>query len=269
MLQPSISRRELMQERTTTMAARLANRSGKGLFAFLVLFCLLPLAALCAQGQIPVTSCGTHITQPGDYILANDLTDCAPIGIEIDANMTLNLNGHNISGSGGLTGIDANAKYVITITGPGTVSAFHVGIDIHIGDEGTVQVTNVQAQGNSVGFAVSAPARAVLHGNTAIGSSTSGFEIESVGNDLRDNTASNNATGIFLSRHGAEHNLIVHNTTNGNAYGIEAQGSDNFMVSNTALNNQTYDLYDGGNGEHCRNRWFDNTFHTSDRDCIH
>jgi parallel beta-helix repeat protein len=89
-------------------------------------------AALVAAKEI--TACHTVIRQPGVYLLANDLTGCPELGIEIaSSNVTLQLNGHTISGSGLSVGIGIGRTLLsgvqrVSVLGPGTVERFQTGI---------------------------------------------------------------------------------------------------------------------------------------------
>jgi hypothetical protein len=251
------------------MAARFVNRLGTGVFAVPVLLCVLQVSA---QGQIPITSCGTIIDKPGDYILANDLEDCSRGGIQIDADATLNLNGHKISGTGEQYGIDVDGNHAVAITGPGTVFFFMDGVVVRIGGKAIVRITNVETLANQgYGFMVMEGAKTVLHKNTALANTAAGFYINSPGNELRDNSSINqiNTWGIELAYPYGNSNQIVHNNVTGNRDGIVAIGKDNVIVSNSSLKNREYDMYGGGEGERCTSRWFDNTFETANLPCIH
>lgn len=61
----------------TLCATRLRNC----LFIFTTFLFLVQLAALAAQAQTRITSCGTLINLPGRYVLANDLLNCPQQGV--------------------------------------------------------------------------------------------------------------------------------------------------------------------------------------------
>ncbi|MEM8931087.1 MAG: right-handed parallel beta-helix repeat-containing protein [Acidobacteriota bacterium] len=63
-------------------------------------------------------------------VLTHDLIDCPSPGLVIgEDHLTLDLNGHTISGKGSGTGIVVETgRHDIRIVGPGTVSGFHLGI---------------------------------------------------------------------------------------------------------------------------------------------
>jgi hypothetical protein len=105
----------------------------------------IPVWTTAASGA--VLSCGQTITQ--NTVLDNDLTGCTNNGIVIGAdNITLNLNGHIISGTPN-TGDQAGVALVGRTGGTvrnGTVRAFDVGVVIEGGSGNTVQA--IQAIGN-------------------------------------------------------------------------------------------------------------------------
>src|SRR4051812_27856408 len=86
-----------------------------------------PVSAHAAHVQ-----CGAVIT--ADTTLDSDLVGCPQDGIVIAAgNVTLDLNGHTISGTGTAAGIRGAAGPTlanVVIRGRGTVTAFRVGIDL-------------------------------------------------------------------------------------------------------------------------------------------
>jgi hypothetical protein len=84
------------------------------------------------------------INQPGDYILTKDL-QCPGNGVLVFASrVTLNLNGHNIAGSGPYNvGILVTPVSEVTIVGPSTISNFGTGI-LYVGvDHSSVRMVTV------------------------------------------------------------------------------------------------------------------------------
>lgn len=239
-------------------------------FTIPVLLCLLQLAFVSAQGQNQISRCGTSITAPGEYVLANDLTNCSGSGIIIGNNtkgVVLSLAGHQITGSTSpqTAGIKIQSGASARIAGPGIISNYTAGFGVLLAS-GTVEVSGVTCTGNEVGFYFT-NGEARVHGNLAT-NNVDGFYVLASG-ELTDNLASGNSQdGIFAaSRQQAQ---FLHNTTVFNGrYGIAAAqfSSDKDIISNTALNNVSYDLFDGNST--CHNRWVDNTFGTSKGPCIH
>jgi hypothetical protein len=223
-----------------------------------------------AQGQNQITSCGTFITASGDYVLANDLTNCSGDGIIIGGNakgVVLNLAGHQITGSssGQRAGIKIQSGANARIIGPGVIANYTAGYGVLL-VSGRVELTGVTSNGNDVGFYFSG-GRAIVHGNVAT-NNVDGFYMVATG-ELSDNLASGNSQdGIFTG--GRERAQFLHNTAVfSGRYGIAADrdSSNKDIISNTALNNVSYDLFDGNSN--CQNRWIDNTFGTSQGPCIH
>ena len=59
---------------------------------------LLPVGAQAAQAPLTTVPCGTVVTR--SIRVANDLTNCSGVGLEIRAHgVTLDLNGHTIDGA--------------------------------------------------------------------------------------------------------------------------------------------------------------------------
>jgi len=230
----------------------------------------MQVAVTSAQGQNQITRCGTFILQPGEYVLANDLTNCPGDGIIIGGNardVMLNLAGHQITGSSGAqrAGIKIQSGAHARIVGPGIISNYTAGFGVSL-ISGTVEVTAVTCTGNNIGFFLHG-GTAMVRGNVAT-NNVDGFYMVATG-ELRDNLASGNSQdGIFTGIR--ERAQFLHNTAAFNGrYGIGAErdSSNKDIVSNTALNNARYDLFDGN--RNCQNRWIDNTFGTSEGPCIH
>jgi parallel beta-helix repeat protein len=80
-----------------------------------------------------ITTCGTEITKPGDYYLANDLLGCTGDGLIIrSSKVDVDLNGHVITAGGPRTGVGIripggiNGVHSIEIKGPGVLHGFDV-----------------------------------------------------------------------------------------------------------------------------------------------
>jgi parallel beta-helix repeat protein len=265
-------------------------------------FSSVPSSALPPQ-LTQITQCGTVISQPGHYILANDLscagagTPLSPVlgsdpappstptdGINIVADhVNLMLDGHTISGAlsnFGITvgvGVAAGNSHV-SIVGPGTVSGFFAEVVFEQVSHSTVSdvtVTGGQfgffiASGVAVGCTNCPSTMNDFQGNTATANGA-GFTLDGADdNTIRDNNASNNLIdGIELTV--ATKNDVRGNTLNGNVRsGIQVNpdtGTDNRISGNTALNNGDFDLVD--ENTNCdSNMWKNNTFVTANRTCI-
>ena len=244
------------------------------LLAFTALLLLLQLAVVSAQGQTQITTCGTFVTVPGEYVLANDLT-CSKYGIIITGvkDVVLKLNGHRIIGSStpeGAAGIKVqSAAARIRIQGPGVISNF-TGKNsggVLFFSTGLQEITAVTCTGNTTGFLVVGPAR--VHGNVAT-SNVDGFVSMRGRTEISDNLATGNSQDGIVTTSFQGVDRIMHNTAAFNGrYGISAErgAMDNYIMSNTALDNGAYDLFDGNRS--CENTWVDNTFGISQGPCIH
>lgn len=238
----------------------------------------------------PITVCGTVISQPGRYFLANDLKQCPGFGISIAvSDVEVQLRGHTIQGTftdgdivahGGATGLSN-----IEIEGPGTLTQGFTGIafeNVH-----RSRVHHVVVVGNFFGIGVNAgdftsdatvQATAstdnefrdnVVAGNLAHGITVNGGnQNRFIGNNLSGNGINPPGHGLFLFN--GNNNVARHNTTDANSgSGIDAgiSGSGNLIDDNTALGNRGLDLNDE-NGDCTHNTWTDNSFNFNFPACI-
>jgi len=155
-----------------------------------------------ARGSLLVTSasCGDVITS--DLRLENDLA-CAGDGVTVAGpNITINLNGHTISGSGAGVGLRVTASQDVTIHG-GTIRGFlqamfvagSTGIVIK-DNEFTLNNTAVLLQASSGNTIKANVARANTSRAFMLRPNTAG--VVSTNNDVVDNLLVDNPTGIFL-----------------------------------------------------------------------
>jgi parallel beta-helix repeat protein len=230
-------------------------------------------AALSAQAQIPVTTCGTEITQPGNYILANDLLGCSGNGIVIQSEgVTLNLNSHQITGpgSGVSRGISVLAHKGTVIEGPGTIARFYFGVYLERA-VGGAHIVGITAQDNTTGFYLSGSREVTLGANMAVSNDAGFLLFDSSDNQLVENIVNSNRNmGIQIV--GSRNEIILNTAENNGTYGIEVVrgfGShDNRITFNTATGNATFDLAERGYST-CRSTWTSNMFSTANLPCIH
>jgi parallel beta-helix repeat protein len=246
-----------------------------------------------------VTTCGAVINTPGSYQLANDLVNCTGDGIDIvSSNVTLILNGHQISGSdngqeGNTYGIAvgigaATGVSQVKINGPATISNFGQS---GIGFEGvsSSSVVGVTSTGNKFGFTVNAAFGAgnpslrsignKFNGNTATGNLGHGFTLNGADqNTFRGNESSGNGLippGDGFLLFDATGNIVGGNTfarnTGSGILAAAGTGTQNTIRGNTAQGNNSlnlgfFDLEDDNPG--CANTWQGNTFDTASQSCI-
>ena len=238
--------------------------------------CVFLVVAVCTaspDAPIPVTTCGTVISSPGKYALANSLSCSTTIAIDIEAsNVTFLLNGYTISGVGFTANFGINVGSVgsitnVSILGPGVITNEIQGVRLACS---SCMVANVSATQNTDGFAIPASngtLNNVLKGNTANNNSRYGFSLGGDNNTIKGNDSSNNATGfVLLDGNGNE---IRGNSANSNSQdGIQVfQGTANIIRGNTAMGNNIFDLED--DDTNCdSNIWQGNDFVTASQSCI-
>jgi parallel beta-helix repeat protein len=234
-------------------------------------------ASTTANGPpIPVSSCGTVINQPGNYILTNNL-NCVGTAVQIEGvaspgdSFDFNLNGFTISGDVTGTGIfvhvgggqgtqDDYGRTNAFING-GTVMGFGTGIFIN--ESHGVHLNNMSVTGNRISVRIWNSIFNHISDNTI---TNNGVGIESLrdssSNHISGNTITNNGNGLRLGGDSfTSFNTISDNTVSNNGTGIALfyPSSDNTVSRNTALGNRFLDLSDPFP---CGNRWRDNTFVT-------
>lgn len=248
-----------------------ATRLPKYLLMLGVLLLVAQLVAVSAQAQIPVTTCGATITQPGRYTLANDLLDCPGDGIVIrSADVSLNLNGHQITGlaHSSTHGIQVTLppRELVIIDGPGTIAHFGTGVELDLAN-GKAFIASVTAQQNRFGFMVLNGSNVTLGNNAAVNNIVIGIALYDVyDSSLVESSANANGDGILII--GSRNEIILNTANNNEKNGIVVfGGADNRISTNTALGNSRYDLYQLG--QDCNNTWVNNTFNTANLPCIH
>jgi parallel beta-helix repeat protein len=168
--------------------------SAAAVLAFGILLALAPASAFATH-----VSCGETITT--DTTLDSDLIDCPGNGIEIGAdNITLDLNGHTIDGTGLGDGV-ANVAYIGATIQGGTIEGFGVGVRL-----GTC--------------------------SPATGCPLGDILPSADGNTVRKLTISGNEVAIVLQK--TAHNVIRNNEIVDNTFGIFV-GGDRFVFTADTL----------------------------------
>ena len=225
--------------------------------------CLVCLSAGFGGGQAfaDVISCGQTITQ--DTKLDTDLI-CPGDGIKIGAdNVTLDLNGHSITGSGRTgtyTGIENGGPYA----GPdgNTSGRGHDNVTI---ENGSIRDFFICVSVGGVGQNIIRDLRA--HGCGENGGVASAILLDSGTHDtvVEGNLLHDNETGIEGVGLGsdalsvAHHNIARDNTVWDNGQGITLGGRDNRVEHNSAFNNRS-----GGVGACCEDGVVSHNVVTSD-----
>lgn len=261
-----------------------------GLFRALT-FSLLIATFACvpaaADPVVQITQCGTVISQPGHYILANDLLCFDQDGVDIVSDhVDLMLNNHQIQNvffdlfANGISvgvGVPSGNSHV-HIIGPGTITGFNQGVVFEQVSFSAVE--DVTSTNNFFGFVVnggftvgcnqSCPStKNSFQGNTATFNNQHGFTTNGANdNTFRDNNASNNTVGHGILIFNASGNDVRDNTTTGNGGpGISiTAGTNNTVRANTSQGNGI-DLED--DDPNCDdNSWTHNIFGTANQSCI-
>lgn len=224
--------------------------------------CVVCLFAGFGGGQAfaDVIGCGQTITR--DSTLETDLV-CPADGIKIGAdNVTLDLNGHSITGSGrsgAYTGIENGGPHA----GPGgnTSGPGHDNVTI---EDGSIRDFFICVSVGGVGRNAIRDLRASgCGGNSGLASAIfldSGTHDTMVeGNLLHDNDTAIQGVAGSDALSGAHHNVARDNTVWDNDRGISLDGSDNRVEHNFAFNNRS-----AGVGACCENSVVSHNVVTSD-----
>jgi len=258
--------------------SRFATRLSKYLLITTALLLLAQLA-VPAQAQTQITSCGTVIDAPGNYVLANDLNCPGIDGIDITAsNVTLELNNHQITGYrmsyAGLAVFKNNTVLShVTINGPGTITNFMHGVFFYSQTYGSL--SRITCTGNYLGFLISGPGSEynLIENNTANLNQHYGFQITSPGGIYGYNQANQNGdAGFLLAADDAQANALGSNTADQNTYGIVTLpgAAHNLISGNSAHGNSAYDLSElNYHLFDCTNIWQRDNFGTRNKECIH
>jgi len=244
-----------------------------------------------------IASCPSVITTPGNYVVTADLS-CAGIAIDINAsNVSLNLNGHIITGSnvtGGIRifGTSSNRLNHVAVEGPGLIQKFDIGVSIGYADY--CQLKLVTIAHNQIGLLASGDVSYLTVASNVVVANHSGMVLMTpsiTGGVIAYNDVSGNGSGMFVAGGMTVNNNVVNgnagdgidiegsftrvyaNTTNGNAGGgIRVNNppqTGNQIFNNTSSKaNGTFDLEDV-NSACGTDVWADNVFFTRNRSCIH
>jgi parallel beta-helix repeat protein len=170
-------------------------------------------------------TCGKYITQ--DTTLDSDVLGCEGNGIVIGAdNITLDLNGHTISGNNFNYGVLNYRHTGVEIRGPGTIRFFYYGVGL---DDATRNVvSNVTGEFNSASaISVYESSENFVANNTST-SSTSGIVVtEGHRNVIWNNSiAGGIGAGIYLLEFASE-NFVARNSVRGLFFGALLFDADN------------------------------------------
>jgi PGF-pre-PGF domain-containing protein len=241
--------------RGTIVMIRKKNKKEK-YFRFLtsVLLTLLLFGMMAggAEAATPISSCGTTISAPGEYVLTTSISNSVLSSCIIitSGNVTFDGAGYTIDGvytypSYGVYVYNSSTSLTnITVTNL-TVTNWYYGIYYKNVLNGNI--TNNTANSNPwYGIYLYSSSYINISNNTA-GSNNNGIYLEGGNNynTLTNNNASSNyGYGIYLSSSN-NFNTLTNNTANSNSYYGIYLGSSNFntLTSNTANSNSYYGIY--------------------------
>ena len=182
--------------------------------------------------------CGQTITE--SVTLTADILNCSGSGLNIRADfITLDCDGHTITGSGASSGVLLIGRTGVTVTNCHTTN-FSLGFILSSSSSNTL--SDNTADNNISGFILIRSNSNNLEGNTASNNRVMGFVLStsSNSNDLESNTATNNGQAGFRL-FGSDNNNLKSNTSNNNgSFGFSIVFSDNnTLEDNTFSNNPT------------------------------
>ena len=185
---------------------------------------LLALLFVAAPFHAAAQSCGDFLG--GTVALSGDLhctSGYTALGVGASGT-TINLNGHTLSGSRALIGIDAVGYDNVTIRGPGRITGFWIGV--RGGNTRALRVRNVRFENLASGISNN-------HGNDVVIADNEFINIDGVGVSLR--------TTPFNSRHGTN-GVIVDNWFDGGMTAIQLCGMNTYghTVRYNRITNQSW-----------------------------
>ena len=174
-------------------------------------------------------ACGATVTT--SVTLGNDLIECPANGLNVTgSHITVNLNGHSIEGSGGITyGVSVTGQSVTVENGAAT--GFWAGV---LAEGSADRVQSMRVTENTHGISVAAP-NVVVTGNTIFDNTGNGIEASIVSNPQLTNNWSRGNTGdgiYFAGTNGVvSGNRLLSNGHDGLELG---SGSGRQITGNTA-----------------------------------
>ncbi|MFL5921703.1 MAG: right-handed parallel beta-helix repeat-containing protein [Gaiellaceae bacterium] len=209
------------------------------------LFLAWLVAAPGATAGATSPQCGDLITT--SVVLTEDLV-CLGNGLEIDPSLgassgevTIDLNGHTIRGSGTGTGIDAHfsTSFASTLTiSNGTIRGFQLGVALHEG-EAPIDVTNLVIRDNDTGVLFTDFGGVLLANSTIANNRGIGVDVAALDTDfemVNDQVRDNGGTGIRAFEDSVprlQDSFIAHNGGDGAAF----ESSPAIISGNTFLGN--------------------------------
>jgi parallel beta-helix repeat protein len=189
----------------------------------------------CKTYSFPL-GCGDIITS--DTTLTYDLTNCSGNGLNIAAaGVTLDCNGHTISGSGSSTGVNVSNSDSAVVHNC-TITNFNNGIGLDLSDN--VDLTYNNITGGATGIFVFQSATATIQNNDISRTSTNGITLSETGNNIivNNNIHDNSYVGISMLSTSGSNNITLNNVT-GCQYGIQVGTTTSKIYNNNIYGHST------------------------------
>lgn len=208
---------------------------------------LLAWLAVSPAASAATVSCGAVIST--DTVLQNDLIGCPGNGITIvaDADVTLDLNGHRISGTGNDVGIAATVANGFTArVKNGFVTGFGVGVSAGSSElpfAGRIAVHRVSATGNGTGFRFSEIHVVVADSNAV---SNAGSGISTGGNSsvrLERNKVKHNGGDGIATPFSEPAQIAENQVTDNGGIGIYTTDATTSLIGNVASRNGSHGIF--------------------------
>ena len=199
---------------------------------------------LVSSAAAATTACGDVVTS--DLTLENDLIGCPGDGLIVGASgITIDLNGHTISGIGTGIGVTVGRSFFdvddVSVIG-GVVRGFETGI--WTGGAHNLLLSGLTVRDNGIGIRLDAGTRSLVTKNQLLNNEDTGLTSGIPGsNVIRNNVAiGNGRIGLNIAEDSAfiiEGNFASHN----GFAGIVVGDSVSHILDNTMLHNGTYGLF--------------------------
>jgi parallel beta-helix repeat protein len=221
---------------------------------FLPALLLAAGSVLAAPPQL-VTECGTVITEPGNYLLANDLVGCPDSGVSIfSSDVTLDLKGYTISCAdnglrlGGVMAWGTEDAFLqnVTIKNGGVTGCSDGILFAYVEDSKIWKMTswgNRLWEGQSgTGITVwLSQNNVIMHNQTFYNEDAGIGSWESRGNLFKHNTSTDNYWGIWMGDDSDSQILCNRTWANGVGIVLGPGSNDNLVRGNVA----SYNFYEG------------------------
>jgi hypothetical protein len=188
-----------------------------------------------------VTSC-VNITSPGGYRLTQDLICNGSPAFTISANdVTLSLNGYNITGNYSFNGPTITGHRV-WIRGPGKVQHFQNGIQVVGTSFRASNVEFLDDLNGAIHFEATAKGGAV-NASTFSGGGYAGFSTAADSMRVVNNTFTGHTVALLFNPASTGHLIEGNTVANSSAYGLQFDASNTRVFGNSFSTSASGDIY--------------------------